>query len=97
MGLSTQRERTMRLIDRKRNDVPEELKAIAKAVWDTGCVTVTDGQESIMLMEDHSTGECRYVVSAARMGEAVFESIEEAYMRFRFLVEADFQVCLPFL
>ena len=87
----------MRLVDAHGNQVLQTLKAIEKALCHTMVVTASEGADSITLMEQYTNGDLIHVVRDKITGETRFENPDEAYMRFRFLVEADFQVCLPFL
>ena len=87
----------MRLVDAHGNQVLQTLGGIENALCHTRAVTASEGSDSITLMEQYTNGNLIHVVRDKTTEQTRFENPDEAYMRFRFLVEADFQVCLPFL
>lgn len=85
----------MKMTDGKGGLVPPELKAISRALERTGRFTARMGPKVISLREHSVDGDFVYTVRAGRAEKAVFWNTDEAYIRFRFLVEAYFQESLP--
>jgi hypothetical protein len=86
----------MKIVDNNGTDVPQTLKAIHDAVEDTGSVKTHPAYVSIIRQND---GETYIVVDKYNEvpESETYNSIDEAYMRFRFLVGAYFHVNLPSL
>ena len=85
----------MKMTDREGGLVPLELKAIWRALDRTGRVTARMGRKAITLRQHSVCGNLAYTVRAGAADAPAFRNVDRAYIRFRFVVEADFQESLP--